>query len=281
MILTCPNCGLSYAIEDARLGPQGRTVRCASCKSTWHAAAEPEPVDLPIDLPMPEPAEPTVEALAEVKAKRIPGLYRKMLDGERRHKALVAQALIWGGLTAVFVALLGLAYVLRVDAVRAFPRLAGAYAAAGVPVNPTGLEFISYKAEPGLRGGRFIVSVNAEVRNLRDEDTPVPPVRARLLDAEGHVIDESLVPSGGLVVEKASQRTLVFDVADPRNLASSLDLSFDFQAMKDMQRHRPSQLAAHPAPAVRQTPIKPEEVQAPVQAALRPALTATDLHEGS
>lgn len=293
MILTCPSCTLSYAIDDARLGPQGRTVRCASCKTTWHAEAVQEPMD----LPMPEPVEAPVEALEEVKAKRLPGMYRQMLEGQKRHKALMRQAMIWGALAATFVAMIGTAYFLRIDIVRAFPRLAGAYASAGVPVNPTGLEFVSYKAEPTLRGGRFVVSVNAVVKNLRDEDTPVPPIRARVLNADGKIISESLIPPHGLKVEAGAERTLTFDVADAGNMASSLDLSFDLQALKQLAQYRPSQLSAQPAPVVRQTPVtethaappveeapahepahQPEPVASHSNLALRPALTSADLH---
>ncbi|MFT4089404.1 MAG: zinc-ribbon domain-containing protein [Asticcacaulis sp.] len=298
MILTCPSCTLSYAIDDARLGPQGRTVRCASCKTTWHA----EMVQEPIDLPMPAPVEPPVEALKEVKAKKLPLMYRQMLEGQKRHKAVMKQVLIWGALAATFVAMVGAAYMLRIDIVRAFPKLAGAYASAGVPVNPTGLEFISYKAEPTLRGGRFVVSVSAVVKNLRNEETPVPPVRAKVLSADGSVIGESLIPPHGLVVEAGAERTLVFDVADAGNRASSLDLSFDLQALKQLAQYRPSQLAAHPAPVIRQTPLTeihapqptetipatddhtaeaatpPQPVTTNTQLALRPALTSADLH---
>ncbi|HZD91254.1 MAG TPA: MJ0042-type zinc finger domain-containing protein [Pseudolabrys sp.] len=46
MLIVCPNCATSYMIDQATLGPAGRTVRCARCKSTWFAGSphsEPEP----------------------------------------------------------------------------------------------------------------------------------------------------------------------------------------------------------------------------------------------
>ena len=36
MILTCPACGTQYAVKDGAIPPQGRKVRCASCKHSWH-----------------------------------------------------------------------------------------------------------------------------------------------------------------------------------------------------------------------------------------------------
>ena len=45
MILTCPNCGTQYVVKDGAIPPQGRQVRCASCKHSWHQdpGAQPEP----------------------------------------------------------------------------------------------------------------------------------------------------------------------------------------------------------------------------------------------
>src|SRR5207253_2210516 len=48
MILTCPNCGTQYVVKDGAIPPEGRQVRCAACKHSWHqdpeapAAAAPE-----------------------------------------------------------------------------------------------------------------------------------------------------------------------------------------------------------------------------------------------
>ena len=51
MILTCPNCGTQYVVKDGAIPPEGRQVRCAACKHSWHQepeggaaeAAPPEP----------------------------------------------------------------------------------------------------------------------------------------------------------------------------------------------------------------------------------------------
>src|SRR3982750_1769637 len=41
MILTCPNCGTQYVVKDGAIPPQGRQVRCANCKHSWHQDPEP------------------------------------------------------------------------------------------------------------------------------------------------------------------------------------------------------------------------------------------------
>src|SRR5215210_3887220 len=45
MILTCPNCGTQYVVKDGAIPAQGRQVRCASCKHSWHQDPEEAPFE--------------------------------------------------------------------------------------------------------------------------------------------------------------------------------------------------------------------------------------------
>jgi predicted Zn finger-like uncharacterized protein len=36
-MIVCPTCATSYMVDPASLGAAGRSVRCARCKTTWHA----------------------------------------------------------------------------------------------------------------------------------------------------------------------------------------------------------------------------------------------------
>jgi predicted Zn finger-like uncharacterized protein len=47
MILTCPECGTQYVVKDGAIPPQGRQVRCASCKHSWHQ--DPELSEAPVE----------------------------------------------------------------------------------------------------------------------------------------------------------------------------------------------------------------------------------------
>ena len=47
MILTCPNCDTQYVVKDGAIPPEGRQVRCAACKHSWHQDPDnEEPLEL-------------------------------------------------------------------------------------------------------------------------------------------------------------------------------------------------------------------------------------------
>ncbi|MGZ2412420.1 putative Zn finger-like uncharacterized protein [Sphingomonas sp. F9_3S_D5_B_2] len=57
MILTCPSCGTQYLVKDGAIPPEGRQVRCAACKHSWHqdpGAQQEEAVPPPEAAPNPE-----------------------------------------------------------------------------------------------------------------------------------------------------------------------------------------------------------------------------------
>lgn len=57
MILTCPSCGTQYVVKDGAIPPDGRQVRCASCKHSWHQ--DPEARSMEEDQPSPVQAAET------------------------------------------------------------------------------------------------------------------------------------------------------------------------------------------------------------------------------
>ena len=70
MILTCPACGTSYVVKDGAIPAQGRQVRCASCKHSWHEAGG---IAFTEAEAAPPSAAGTVSAMAETPAPAVPG----------------------------------------------------------------------------------------------------------------------------------------------------------------------------------------------------------------
>ena len=72
MILTCPSCGTQYVVKDGAIPPEGRQVRCAACKHSWHQDPEADTAAEQADVAAPEPetaAEDRLEAAAEPVAQ--------------------------------------------------------------------------------------------------------------------------------------------------------------------------------------------------------------------
>src|SRR5688572_1718916 len=40
MLIVCPSCASEYTIDPAKLGADGRTLRCAICRDTWFVTPE-------------------------------------------------------------------------------------------------------------------------------------------------------------------------------------------------------------------------------------------------
>ncbi len=257
MILSCPNCATQYAIDEAQLGPGGRTVRCAACKTTWRAERVEAPIELAV-APPPEPTPVKAQDLKTVKAKTLPKSYRALQDYKKRMKAIAAQSLVWGTLAAGFALVLTCGYFLRANVVQLFPRAAGAYAMVGAPVNATHLQIISQTGDKHIKGGRFVVTVTAEVRNLSDQPVPVPPMKVKLLDGTLQQFDTAIMPAPGLVMDPHATRTLVFDVPDPKDMSARLDLNFDLVAMKTLKAVKTSTASV----ATAEAPPASEEVAA-------------------
>ncbi|MEN9683896.1 MAG: hypothetical protein RLZZ427_1647 [Pseudomonadota bacterium] len=76
MIIACPACGTRYVVPDSAIGADGRTVRCAKCRSSWFqdgpqlASLAPETTEPAATQPvaMATSADPAPEPIAEPAA---------------------------------------------------------------------------------------------------------------------------------------------------------------------------------------------------------------------
>tara|TARA_B100001094_G_scaffold296850_1_gene319391 strand:- start:110 stop:1141 length:1032 start_codon:yes stop_codon:yes gene_type:complete len=56
MIISCPNCSTTYKVDNAILGPQGKSVQCSNCGQQWH--------QLPVK---PAPAKPAYASQSQIQ----------------------------------------------------------------------------------------------------------------------------------------------------------------------------------------------------------------------
>ncbi|MBX7250309.1 MAG: DUF3426 domain-containing protein, partial [Caulobacteraceae bacterium] len=248
MILTCPECATRYFVEDSRLAGEGRTVRCAACKSSWHARAD-EPLELTNDETSGTVVRDTLSFKPDepvgVPAPDVPKVFRAKLEGRRRVKEAATAGVVWAGMVGVFAAVLVAAYVFRVDVVKLYPRAAGAYAFARVPVNPTGLEFERVKAAPAEAGLASVV-VTGQVRNVEDAATLPPPLRVSLLDAKGKKMRTQVVRLPNARIQPGKAVAFTATLEDPSGKADDVAVEFALDLAPKPAKPRP---AARPRPA--------------------------------
>jgi predicted Zn finger-like uncharacterized protein len=70
VIVSCPACGTSFAVDDSLIGPSGRKVRCAKCAHRWHQLPTAEPA-APAPAPVTAEAMPSIEPSASAQMAAI------------------------------------------------------------------------------------------------------------------------------------------------------------------------------------------------------------------
>lgn len=94
MILVCPSCDSKFKVADNAIPPEGRKVRCAQCKHSWHATKANELKPLPAARPAPARpaayAPPPVEEVDAGTAAQAAALRRSVIDEDERPEAPAA-----------------------------------------------------------------------------------------------------------------------------------------------------------------------------------------------
>jgi predicted Zn finger-like uncharacterized protein len=231
MILTCPECASRYFVDDARVGPKGRTVRCASCGSSWRAeppvsAAEGE---TPLAL-TPKSFAPETDAppKADDRPAPLPKRIRAEAIEKKKTREAVAAGVVWAGIGAGFVALVLAAVLLRVDVVRLWPQTASAYAFAKMPVNPTGLSLEAVQGQPNLIGGHAALSVTGVQRNVETRTRASMPLRVILYDKGGKRLTSIAYVPPVTQIAPGETRPFAVNFIDPPTEGSSFVVEFAF-----------------------------------------------------
>jgi len=255
MILTCPACATSYFVPDEAIGPNGRRVRCKSCGHDWRATLEDEPLELSAaEDPVVEGGfgkrEEAPETLAETPAPELPRAFRAKAEQKRRMKKAAAQGAAWAALAVILLALIGAAFAFRLQIVQAWPQAAAAYKLVGAPVNLAGLDFEAVGARTAAHDpGKVIVS--GALRNIRDNEVVVPPVRVALLNAAGAEVAHRIVRLETAPVLPGKVQGFAVVIPDPERKASGVGVDFVLEPKKTAQAAPP------PAPRIEQAAARP------------------------
>ena len=201
MLIVCPSCASEYMIDPGRLGAEGRSVRCASCKETWFVAPGPqEPEAAPLIDSDPHAAVDDEDTAAwEQFSNASPKAEEQEYPASKAEDGLRAATRAAGGSSRRFTAagplmivailvIAGSASWGRTHMVRAFPATAALYASIGLPVNLRGLEFRAVRSELVAAGTDFFLVVEGEIANISGRDAAVPPIEIGVRGAEGQML---------------------------------------------------------------------------------------------
>ena len=244
MILTCPECATRYSVPDEQLGSAGRAVRCAACGTRWTARAE-EPLDLSPEPVFDAAAAEEPAAVSTLAADELPKLFRDRAQAKLKERQAVANGVVWAGLAGVFALILGVTVILRQDVARIFPRAAGAYAMAGLPVNLVGLTIENQHAQPTLQDGHAALTITGALRNIRDKPIVPPALKISLLNVAGRPVAVKFADPAGASIPPGEARHFVVNMLDPPISATEVDITFAL----DAPRRKMVPAPAIPAPA--------------------------------
>ena len=247
MILTCPTCASRYRIDETKLGPQGRTVRCAGCGDSWRAEPLADPLQLTPDhltpdfappqpasasTPEPEPAKEEVFAanaepdLAQLPAEELPKAFRQKAEAKRRTREALTAGVVWGAMAAGLAVLLLCAIVFRAQVVRLWPRTAGAYAAVRLPVNPLGVAPDNVQAAAGLENGRAALIVTGAERNIDSRPRKSVPLLISVYDKAGVRLLSRTVDMPTRALDGGESRPFRVSFLDPPLAAAQVGVDF-------------------------------------------------------
>lgn len=163
MIITCPTCDTRYTLDDSKVGPQGRKVRCAKCGHMWWQT--------------PQPDEPgfSLNDVTEIRRTSAPTVVRPGPDPSARRRAVIG----WGLFAVALLALGGAGFAARAQIVRLWPPAALLYETVGLPVDRpgTGLQLQNVRSEQKVEAGAPVLIVDGQIVNVSDIVRSVPMVR--------------------------------------------------------------------------------------------------------
>jgi predicted Zn finger-like uncharacterized protein len=184
MILECPECRTRYLVPDSAIGPDGRTVRCASCKHSWFQS--PPVLDLVARAETPPPAQPE---------RYVPPAADARQDDDEDYDAFAHRppfrprrnpAKHW---TIAAIAA-GVAMIAGAGAIVSFgPGGIGSLLGLSLAQDATPLTLIDNPIERrDLDNGSEMFAISGKVVNPTNSRQHVPDIRAELKDAQDRIV---------------------------------------------------------------------------------------------
>jgi predicted Zn finger-like uncharacterized protein len=171
MLIVCPSCASEYTIDPAKLGADGRTLRCAICRDTWFVSPAGQPAQWPSVAD-----EPRSEMAPVPVADRPAARWISVRPG---FTAAVLAAL----LMAIFLAFPGLRHGIEPWIMAGVRSMAHP-----VPEGPAPLEFRHVTSELIREEGPSVLVVGGEIVNAASKEVNLPHLEILVRNEDEQVL---------------------------------------------------------------------------------------------
>jgi predicted Zn finger-like uncharacterized protein len=248
MILTCTSCATRYFAPDDSIPPQGRTVRCAACGTSWRAERElvlDNTAEEALTLVQDEPQltrEQIERARKAAGAGASPTAQARARQQQRQKlEKLRSAATAWAGIAGVAALVLVLAVVFRQGVAKIWPNTASAYAMVGLNVNITGLEFSDLQITRSIEPSSPSITIAGSVRNIGGKARKPPVLRFGLRDHNGDEVKSWLTSLAGAEIPPGGARQFKSTLSNPP--VSAVDIEATFATASEAKKAPPPEIA--------------------------------------
>jgi predicted Zn finger-like uncharacterized protein len=262
MILSCPACDTRYVVPDSAVGPKGRQVRCAACKTSWFqdaagkvaapelamagagamamppartaargsapraetpVAPRPDPLPSPPPSALAEDGEASRSAFDYIGPERRDGTDYDAFAHAPPFRARRNPAKLWTA-AAVAGAFLMLSTLAAVSWF-GVPTI-GENGSAAAGETPLVLELTRDPERRKMESGNELFAVSGRILNPTDQVQPVPQIQAALRDAQERVVYQWSISAP--VSELQPKQSATFNSAEVDVPQSAYKLSLKF-----------------------------------------------------